>query len=149
MINPKGLQNAPLYAHTARNGREWEHLETHLKRVSELCAEFLAPIEQRETGTLLGLVHDLGKADDLFQQVLHGQATRVNHALAGAALLLKNLRPNTRIGKALAMAIACHHGRLESAVLRTAEALYTAGVEKDADDRDIALCDDQIGRAHV
>jgi len=141
MTNSKGFINRPLYAHTSRNGGEWERLEAHLKNVSGLCADFLAPIGQRETGALLGLVHDLGKADELFQQVLRGQSSRVNHALAGAAILLKSLGPNTRVGRTLAMAVACHHGGLESSAVRTAEALYTTGVEKDADDRAIALCD--------
>ena len=79
MTNSIGSTNRPLYAHTSRNGGEWEHLEVHLKNVSDLCAKFLAPIGQRETGTLLGLVHDLGKADEMFQQVLYGQRSRVNH----------------------------------------------------------------------
>ena len=140
MTNSKGFTNKLLYAHTSRNGGEWEHLETHLKRVSELCAEFLTPIEQQETGALLGLIHDLGKADDLFQQVLRGQRSRVNHALAGAAMLLKNLKPNSRIRRKLAMVVACHHGGLESSVVRAAEALYTTGIEKDSEDRDVALC---------
>ena len=140
MTNSKEFTNRPLYAHSSRNGGEWERLEEHLKNVSGLCAEFLTPIGQRETGTLLGLVHDLGKADEMFQQVLCGQRSRVNHALAGAAILLKNLGSNTRIGRTLAMAVACHHGGLESTIVRTAEALYTTGVEKDADDRNIALC---------
>ena len=89
---------------------------------------------------MLGLVHDLGKADEQFQQVLRGQSSRVNHALAGAAILLKSLGSNTRLGKTLAMAVACHHGGLESAVVRTAEALYTTGLDRDADDRTVALC---------
>ena len=141
MTNSYEFTNKALYAHTSRYGGEWERLEAHLKNVSGLCAEFLAPIEQRETGALLGLVHDLGKADELFQQVLRGQRTRVNHALAGAAILLKSLGPNTRVGRTLAMAVACHHSGLDSSAVRTAEALYTTGVEKDADHRDIALCD--------
>ena len=42
------------------------------------------------------------------------------------------------------MAVACHHGGLESSVLRTAKALCTpTGMEKDSCDRDIALCNDK------
>jgi len=143
MNNSKESASRPLYAHTSRNGGEWERLEAHLKNVSGLCAEFLAPVEQRETGALLGLVHDLGKADEQFQQVLRGQRTRVNHALAGAAILLKHLGPNTRVGRALAMAVACHHSGLDSSAVRNAEALYTTGLEKDADHRTVALGDNR------
>ena len=130
-----------LYAHTARRGGDDERLETHLKETSARCAEYLSPMGQGRTGALMGLIHDLGKADPLFQQVLRGERQRVNHALAGAALAMMNFGPDSRLGRALALSVGGHHGGLDTAVLTSAKALYTSGIQKDALDRDVALGD--------
>jgi CRISPR-associated endonuclease/helicase Cas3 len=56
------------YAHTPGKEGTWHDLEEHLKSVAELAANFAAKFNARELGKLVGLLHDLGKFNNQFQQ---------------------------------------------------------------------------------
>lgn len=134
------LSERPL-AHTSNGSGEGEPLTLHLDRTSRLCGEFLAPVRQVGTGRLLGLLHDIGKRDELFQQVLRGERQRVNHALAGAALIRASCGRRPTLSRILATVIACHHGGLDASLADVAAKIPAAGVKKDPDNRDVALGD--------
>lgn len=59
----------------------------HLDKVSRLAKEFGKEADLETEAELAGLLHDLGKYSDRFQQVLSGQASRVDHAVGGAVYL--------------------------------------------------------------
>ncbi|MCC7433973.1 MAG: CRISPR-associated helicase Cas3' [Methanoregulaceae archaeon] len=60
-----------LYAHTPRPGSdEWHDLKEHLQRVGEKTREAAAKFGAGDVGYVLGLSHDLAKADPRFQDYL-------------------------------------------------------------------------------
>jgi len=105
-----------LYAHTPNDTGEWHRLECHLRRVSELAAEFAGSFGAADLGRWVGLLHDVGKASQAFQDYLRAayrakqeerpvRASSVEHKVAGAKLA-------TELAGLLAIPILGHHGGL-------------------------------------
>lgn len=105
------------YAHTAEtetgerdpNQSRWQLLSTHLCNVAELARQFAAPFGSADEARLAGLLHDLGKYREAFQEYLAGKcppSAETHHAVYGAALAVQRewLGP--------AFAIAGHHAGL-------------------------------------
>ena len=89
-------------------------LRQHLSEVARLAALFASPCGYERAARLAGLLHDLGKYNPKFQQRLDGDAIRVEHSIAGAALVLalaKNPREKA-MAELIAHAIAGHHAGL-------------------------------------
>ena len=104
------------YAHTAEtetgepdpNKLRWHPLAEHLRKVGDKARGFAEPILADSTEQA-GLLHDLGKYRDSFQEYLAGElpgSVETHHAVYGAALAFKRgwLGP--------AFAIAGHHAGL-------------------------------------
>jgi CRISPR-associated endonuclease/helicase Cas3 len=72
-----------LYAHTPNAERKWHKLESHLQSVAEQAQEFAAAFDAGEWGKILGQLHDIGKANPLFQDYLRKCATAPDHKLRG------------------------------------------------------------------
>lgn len=110
------------YAHTLPNQppEKWELLETHLKEVADLAAEFAAPFGASDWARLAGLWHDLGKYHPGFQEYLlrengfsaHLETVpgRINHSTAGGLWAIQNLGPTW--GRVFAFLILGHHAGL-------------------------------------
>lgn len=62
------------FTHTAEDGRAWQPLVTHLRNVAELAREFAGPLGLADEAELAGMIHDLGKYTDRFQQRLRNPA---------------------------------------------------------------------------
>lgn len=97
------------YAHTPVNG-QWHDLLDHLKSVAELAAEFGKPFGAEDVCRVLGLAHDLGKADERFQEYLRAasrgvQAKSHPHSPSSAAYAYEQLG-------LLTLAILGHHAGL-------------------------------------
>lgn len=101
------------YAHTPGKDGTWHDLEEHLKSVAELAANFAAKFNAMELGKLVGLLHDLGKFNNQFQQYLQNchqnpaQKHRgPDHSSVGAILAAQ------RYWDGLSFLLAGHHGGL-------------------------------------
>ena len=100
-------------AHTENTNGKVHDLDDHLKCVGELAKNFIseANAELGEQAKWAGLLHDLGKYRDEFQEYLVGNresSNETHHAVYGAALaFLKGWNM-------LAFAIAGHHAGLHN-----------------------------------
>jgi len=77
-------------AHTVSDLAEeqvgWQPLSTHLRNVAQLAKSFAAPLGIADEAELAGLLHDLGKYSERFQQRLcNPQVHGINHWAAGAS----------------------------------------------------------------
>ena len=110
--------NAPskYYAHSdASEDREhWHRLSEHLDGTGARAADFLDVVGGADVGRVAGLLHDLGKYTQEFQDRLSGRAKRVNHSTAGARVAVE--RYPGHLGKMLAFCIAGHHSGLANGV---------------------------------
>ncbi len=118
--NPRPFPHAGEYAHTKPGCPpcEWQPLETHLRNVAELAASFARPFGGDEWAWNAGWLHDLGKADSIFQGYLRREnhlddegydQGRINHSSAGAGCAEDAIRGSGRI---LAYLVAGHHAGL-------------------------------------
>ena len=74
------------YAHTGHqpDGIDWQLLKDHLMSVAVLAQTRAKAFGAGDWAHLVGLLHDLGKYSQAFQQRLHGSKERADHATAGA-----------------------------------------------------------------
>jgi CRISPR-associated endonuclease/helicase Cas3 len=122
-----------LIAHWRARDEQAQLLLTHLTEASSLAERFAAKIGLPEAGKILGLLHDFGKASDLYQKYLRSaeglissdedeyvdyvaKRGKIDHSTAGAQLVYQILSSRGREGKflaqILALAIASHHSGL-------------------------------------
>lgn len=92
------------FAHSANKHGDWHRLKDHLRSVGDLASDFLDGLKGKEEARLAGLLHDLGKYGDRFQNRLHGKDRGLDHWSQGAWLSLKKC---DAVGAALA--IQGHH----------------------------------------
>ena len=113
-----------MYAHYEQESKKSQLLEEHLFNVAKDASSMAAEIEQKNVLFLIGLYHDLGKADALFQEkILRKPAMKVNHTSPGALylylnignLLKKQIKTDDRkyctaFCETIAYVISAHHG---------------------------------------
>lgn len=106
------------YAHTLpeRPEADWETLQTHLQNVAHRAQTFAAAFDAGEWGRVAGVLHDVGKHSQAFQDYLRlsaaGEARQKgpDHSTAGAQWAAKQLGPG--LGRLLAYVLAGHHSGL-------------------------------------
>jgi CRISPR-associated helicase Cas3/CRISPR-associated endonuclease Cas3-HD len=99
-------------AHSANEANEVDFLRSHLEGVATLAAEYASQFDASEEARIAGLLHDLGKYGDLFQERLKGHERGIDHWSAGAWAALLRYEAN---GIASALAIQGHHLGLQEA----------------------------------
>lgn len=96
--------SSPFFAHSSRGNAAWQLLHEHLHQVAELASAFAASFHAQDEARLAGILHDIGKYSELFQQRLRGEARSVDHWSPGAWIAMANFQC-----VAAAMAIWGHH----------------------------------------
>jgi CRISPR-associated endonuclease/helicase Cas3 len=121
------LQSATYLAHLDETDR-CQMLSEHLASVSEITSRLSAKIGLGAPGALIGLLHDLGKYSNAFQQYLrlmskdqdtepcHMERGSVDHSTAGAQTIWRSLAPKGKVesvaAQIFALCIASHHSGL-------------------------------------
>lgn len=91
-------------AHVSEDGKSIQSLKEHLLAVSDLAGKFAGQFGAADYARKAGLIHDLGKATEAFQNRLLRNGKKVDHSTAGAIELY-------RIGMIhAALCVAGHHG---------------------------------------
>ncbi len=126
-------QDFQLIAHFRKNDKTPQALLEHLKGVSQWSGQFADKVGMKETGEFLGLLHDFGKASQLFQNyLLSGEKQiqpddpryidpeqmrgRIDHSTAGAQIIFDRLwkkgSKEKICAQVMALCIASHHSGL-------------------------------------
>lgn len=102
------------HAHSTKceDRSDWQPLRHHLAAVGELAARNAAVFGADALAYVSGLLHDLGKYTERFQQRLRGEVPRVDHATWGA--IVAQERFGRFAGMIMAYAIAGHHAGLSN-----------------------------------
>ena len=72
------FRNADYIAHRREKDGEIQSLVNHLQGVSKKTGEFTSKIGLKEQGELLGLLHDIGKASQEFEQYIKSSVGLIN-----------------------------------------------------------------------
>ena len=103
------------FAHLKNDLGDYHYLYKHLKCVGELAEKFISEANSQlaEQAKWAGLLHDLGKYRDEFQEYMKSEgkiksSNETHHAVYGAALALE------KDWNILAFAIAGHHAGLHN-----------------------------------
>lgn len=116
--NSNGVVFTEYIAHIREDGREQTVLE-HLKESAAIAADCLSPCGLTKTAYLSGLLHDLGKYTNEFQQYIRGSVAAprgsVIHSFQGCQLILRNYHESEDVferltAEIIAYAIGAHHG---------------------------------------
>jgi CRISPR-associated endonuclease/helicase Cas3 len=101
------------YAHSRENMEEsnWQLLKDHLMATGELAAELGHDSGVSQLAQLAGILHDIGKFSDEFQDRLRGSKYPVDHATAGAREVV-TIFPGDPFAELLSYCIAGHHSGL-------------------------------------
>jgi CRISPR-associated endonuclease/helicase Cas3 len=115
------------YAHTRPGQTDpatWQPLEDHLRQTADRAKQFASAFHSGDWGYLAGLWHDVGKYSAEFQNKIGSvggedahieMVGRVDHSTAGAKHANGAVREKG-FGKAIAYAIAGHHGGLPDGI---------------------------------
>ena len=95
----------PKLAHLSSDGQRTQTVQEHLEGTAKLAADFARPFGGQDQARLAGLLHDIGKYSDDFQNRLTG-GPKVDHSTAGAKVAFSLHQPE------VAFAVAGHHGGL-------------------------------------
>jgi CRISPR-associated endonuclease/helicase Cas3 len=125
--------NVDYIAHRREKDGEIQNLIDHLEGVSRITGEFASKIRLKEQGELIGLLHDIGKASQEFEQYIKsavglinldeddyvdaaGLKGKVDHSTAGAQLVYRKITQNgneaTFAKQVLSLCLASHHSGL-------------------------------------
>ena len=99
------------YAHStsAVDRSNWHPLAQHLSSVASLSAQFAQPFGAESLAYAAGLLHDVGKYTQEFQDRLAGAPVRVDHSTRGGMIAAERYGD---LGLLLAYTIAGHHAGL-------------------------------------
>ena len=111
-------------AHSANAAGKWHALAEHLTCVGNKSRQFASGSPWADEAALAGLLHDLGKYADRFQERLKGQDHGLDHWSQGAWIALSSHR-----AIAAALAIQGHHIGLQRGANHSLKQMNLAAIE--------------------
>jgi CRISPR-associated endonuclease/helicase Cas3 len=120
-------------AHRRESNGEIQNLSLHLKEVSKKAGEFASKIGLKECGEIIGLLHDIGKTSEEFEQYIKSatglinsdeddyvdaaeRRGKVDHSTSGAQIIFKELFNKggkmAFVAQVLSLCVASHHSGL-------------------------------------
>lgn len=103
-----GAEEKKYIAHISDDKKRVQTIKEHLENTAKLSKEFTQDFHMGELGYCAGIMHDIGKFSEAFQERIRGSERAVDHATAGAQVCKKNGGLYTL----LAYCIAGHHAGL-------------------------------------
>ncbi len=105
------------YAHSGslNNHDDWQLLVDHSKTVGSIAARNASWFGAEMIARYMGELHDVGKYSLPYLQRLHG-GTRLDHATAGAKIVMQQLGKTSPLAKLMAYGIAGHHAGLANGI---------------------------------
>jgi len=142
-----------MIAHLRETDRVPQTVWEHLTGVSEITGDFAAKIGLKEAGELIGLMHDIGKASDEFQNYIksatglldpdrddfvdiENMRGKIDHSSAGAQLLYSYLNKEGQsvlAAQFLSLCIASHHSGLIDCISPDGCDVFSRRMEKEED----------------
>ncbi|MGI9212133.1 MAG: CRISPR-associated helicase Cas3' [Methylococcaceae bacterium] len=114
------MTNNPVYyAHSENTVGDKHRLVDHLNSVARLASQFARACGQEQEACLAGVLHDLGKYGDRFQNRLLGEDHGLDHWSLGAHLAVYQYR-----SVAAALAIQGHHVGLQHLAVQDIRAIH-------------------------
>ena len=139
--------------HIRENTDIVQTLEEHLLGTAELCESFTRECGLENVGTLIGLLHDLGKACEVFNQYISNPDSNIvrgeiDHSTAGAQYLSRFAGPGKNTVEKIALeimklAILSHHSGLINCISSEGEPDFDKRLIKNPDKTHL---DEAIGR---
>ena len=142
-------------AHVRKNGDTPQMLHEHLRNVGAMAGANAAKIRLGMQGELIGLLHDLGKYSQAFQNYLKSAVGllnqdededyvdaarlkgRIDHSTAGAQLIWFELSKQgglgCLVGQVLSLCIASHHSGLIDCIAPDGEDTFGKRMSKRSD----------------
>ncbi|MCI0446343.1 CRISPR-associated endonuclease Cas3'', partial [bacterium] len=141
--------------HVRDRDKKIQSLEEHLSAVSNYAGQFAGKIGLTEIGEILGLLHDVGKASDEFQNYIRSgtgliredsqdwvdvkaKKGKVDHSTAGAQIIYQKLSERgdkaTATALAMALCIASHHSGLIDSLKPDGKNEFQRRIEKTEQD---------------
>lgn len=172
------FRNADYIAHCREKDGEIQTLVNHLQGVSKKTGEFTSKIGLKEQGELLGLLHDIGKASQEFEQYIKssvglinsdeddyvdaaGLKGKVDHSTAGAQFVHRTLAQDGNdarfVAQILSLCLASHHSGLIDCISPEGKDTYSKRMGKEKEKTHVdevfgKLCDEAkehlISRLH-
>lgn len=93
-------------AHINEKTKEIQTVKQHSENTADLCRQYAIPV-LKDFMYIMGMLHDVGKYQMVFQQKIDGKNIRVEHSACGA-LAARELYPDA-IGLIMEYCIAGHH----------------------------------------
>ena len=133
VFHNRGVKNRMIFfAKSAdENGKQTTNQE-HLHTTALLAKAFGTEIQMPMTAWISGLLHDFGKYSDLFQSVLKGTASHIDHAVCAAVFLYACVLQKKPSYRPVAAVTAAHHSFLrsfDSIMPELSELLHGKGTE--------------------
>ena len=146
------FRNSEYIAHRRGKDGEIQNLVVHLEEVSKITGEFASKVGLKEQGELIGLLHDIGKASQKFEQYIKsavglinpdeddyvdaaGLKGKVDHSTAGAQLVYRELslkgKEEKFVAQILALCIASHHSGLIDCISPDGKDTYSKRMVKE------------------
>jgi len=145
------FSNEDYIAHLREKDEKIHWLSQHLADVSKMTGDFAAKVGLREQGEIIGLLHDIGKASQEFQDYIKsavglinpgedeyvdasGLRGKVDHSSAGAQWIYQTIADNNVEGlfvaQVLSLCIVSHHSGLLDCVSPEGMDLYSKRMSK-------------------